>query len=731
MYHFIITVITCLILVGRLFGQWEILNAGIKGSLNDIDFVNEEIGWIACDESSLLKTEDGGQNWRFLSQVGSWNIHIIDFINDSIGWGAAADWTTDKSMILKTTDGGDSWQIQKEIPDRTNNWLNSVFVVDDSTVYVVVTNTNILKTSDGGVSWEDISPVSENRYFNSVCFVNSDTGFVAGSCSDGSGNSYALILKTEDGGKTWSVKISSDLGPICDLQFINYWTGFFLCDDGMLYKTEDAFNSWPKMALFESTEIYAYHANDASTIYAVTRSSYWNVDNSILKSTDGGYSFDMKFNINWDVNNIYFVNENIGFYFGGAPYGSTIFRTLDGGDHWKTELLSYPFHDICFIDRYHGIACGGLRMAHFHNGNIFITDDGGKSWEATLSEGEVLKCQLINNQVGFAFGFWGSLRPFPSNYKTVNGGISWMHAGPIYWCDWHFINEKIGWAVADSSVLKTVDGGDSWDLKWQSSGSLNSIQFIDSTTGWAVGENGLIVKYTEGNQWKDMAKITNLPLNDVFFIDKNNGFIAGGYLNGDEELQTILLKTTSGGETWEKIPDLQMLIHDIYYHDTQQGWIVGTNTSWQGVILETQDGGDHWTVQEDSLIGPLNALSYRDGYLWAAGDCGLVLRTTVDKTIGIKERLAVDDRQTCELKQNYPNPFNPGTTIEYALPKPAFVTLKVYDLLGKEIVILVEEHQTAGIHKFNWDATGLASGVYLYRLETEQFVHTKKLILMR
>ena len=228
-----------------------------------------------------------------------------------------------------------------------------------------------------------------------------------------------------------------------------------------------------------------------------------------------------------------------------------------------------------------------------------------------------------------------------------------------------------------------------------------------------------------------MAKITNLPLNDVFFIDKNNGFIAGGYLNGDEELQTILLKTTSGGETWEKIPDLQMLIHDIYYHDTQQGWIVGTNTSWQGVILETQDGGDHWTVQEDSLIGPLNALSYRDGYLWAAGDCGLVLRTTVDKTIGIKERLAVDDRQTCELKQNYPNPFNPGTTIEYALPKPAFVTLKVYDLLGKEIVILVEEHQTAGIHKFNWDATGLASGVYLYRLETEQFVHTKKLILMR
>jgi C1A family cysteine protease len=83
------------------------------------------------------------------------------------------------------------------------------------------------------------------------------------------------------------------------------------------------------------------------------------------------------------------------------------------------------------------------------------------------------------------------------------------------------------------------------------------------------------------------------------------------------------------------------------------------------------------------------------------------------------------------LQSNYPNPFNPSTTIEFALPKSAFVTLKVYNLLGEEVATLVAEQRSAGIHKLNWDARGLASGVYLYRMEAGDFVQVKKLILMR
>jgi hypothetical protein len=67
------------------------------------------------------------------------------------------------------------------------------------------------------------------------------------------------------------------------------------------------------------------------------------------------------------------------------------------------------------------------------------------------------------------------------------------------------------------------------------------------------------------------------------------------------------------------------------------------------------------------------------------------------------------------LTQNYPNPFNPGTTIEFALPKAAFVTFKIYNLPGEEVATLVAAQRSAGIHQLNWDASGFASGVYLYR----------------
>jgi hypothetical protein len=100
-----------------------------------------------------------------------------------------------------------------------------------------------------------------------------------------------------------------------------------------------------------------------------------------------------------------------------------------------------------------------------------------------------------------------------------------------------------------------------------------------------------------------------------------------------------------------------------------------------------------------------------------------------------------DKPRAYDLSQNYPNPFssgarsrtagNPTTTIEFALPKASLVTLKIYDLLGNEVATLVSEKLPTGKHQRVWEAKGLASGVYLYRLKAGEFVQTKKLILMR
>jgi hypothetical protein len=83
------------------------------------------------------------------------------------------------------------------------------------------------------------------------------------------------------------------------------------------------------------------------------------------------------------------------------------------------------------------------------------------------------------------------------------------------------------------------------------------------------------------------------------------------------------------------------------------------------------------------------------------------------------------------LQQNYPNPFNPSTMISFSIPSKGFVSLKVFDLLGREVVIIISEEMSAGNHTQQWNAKDLSSGVYFYRLQAGSFSETKKLVLLR
>ena len=83
------------------------------------------------------------------------------------------------------------------------------------------------------------------------------------------------------------------------------------------------------------------------------------------------------------------------------------------------------------------------------------------------------------------------------------------------------------------------------------------------------------------------------------------------------------------------------------------------------------------------------------------------------------------------LSQNYPNPFNPTTLIKYQIPVESFTTLKVYDVLGNEVATLVKDEKTAGNYEVEFNATGLASGIYLYKLKAGEFVDVKKMIVLK
>ena len=83
------------------------------------------------------------------------------------------------------------------------------------------------------------------------------------------------------------------------------------------------------------------------------------------------------------------------------------------------------------------------------------------------------------------------------------------------------------------------------------------------------------------------------------------------------------------------------------------------------------------------------------------------------------------------LSQNYPNPFNPSTEIKFAIPEAGNVTLVVYDALGNQITSLVNDYLSAGNYTATWNAKSYASGVYYYRIETNEFVQSKKMILLK
>jgi len=113
----------------------------------------------------------------------------------------------------------------------------------------------------------------------------------------------------------------------------------------------------------------------------------------------------------------------------------------------------------------------------------------------------------------------------------------------------------------------------------------------------------------------------------------------------------------------------------------------------------------------------------------APGGSGMAGVVIVQNPVSVNDEKLMADK--FELMQNFPNPFNPSTNIKFRISDHGFVTLKVFNILGDEVASLVNEEKSAGAYNINFDATGLSSGLYLYKLQSGSFVETKKMILIK
>jgi hypothetical protein len=151
-----------------------------------------------------------------------------------------------------------------------------------------------------------------------------------------------------------------------------------------------------------------------------------------------------------------------------------------------------------------------------------------------------------------------------------------------------------------------------------------------------------------------------------------------------------------------------------------------------GTILRTTDGGITWDFQLSGTRRELYGVNFTDSDNGTVvGSQGTILCTTNGGYTFVEEE-ELDERPTnYNLTQNYPNPFNPSTKIRYSVPHPSQVVIKVFDILGNVIEVLVNDEKVAGTYELTWYAENLPSGIYFYRLQAGSFIETKKMVLMK
>ncbi len=416
--------------------------------------------------------------------------------------------------------------------------------------------------------------------------------------------------------------------------------------------------------------------------------------------------------------------------------------------HASAQWVRQPFpsdevlYRVRFVDSSNGWVLGER--------NVYKTTDAGASWtrkDTVLNPGSTALFALSSAVAFFpestGIELWG-IR------KTTDGGATWrtVDSAPVLYNDIEFVSAQIGYAAGgiypyepstNSCVIrKTTDGGDTWSTVAALDAGIDfeAVSFIDPQRGWAISwRDGLVFHTTDGGvSWTFQDSVGKLPngqtrpMRDIEFTTADSGWAVGGIAG-----TSVIARTTNGGTTWTvKGQDPGNSLLEIAMANSRVGWIIGRYYTLP--VLRTTDGGETWIEQAPSPpvqnyeVVSISAINENLG--WFVCTKGIVYRTTNGGAVGVDENQVLLPEHA-QLEQNYPNPFNPSTRIRYELPRSSVVRLIVFDMLGREVAALVNELREAGIHEVSFDGSGLASGVYLYRLNAGSFTQTRKLILMK
>ncbi|OGU37221.1 MAG: hypothetical protein A2315_03975 [Ignavibacteria bacterium RIFOXYB2_FULL_35_12] len=277
-----------------------------------------------------------------------------------------------------------------------------------------------------------------------------------------------------------------------------------------------------------------------------------------------------------------------------------------------------------------------------------------------------------------------------------------------------------GYIVAGYTQLKGFFNADVWLVKLYSNGEIEWTKTFGSDLddiAYSVQETADAGYIITGSRYGDLWLIKTDMYGDTLWTKTFGGTSndAGHSVIETDEGDFLVCGYTFSFSASGDV-DLWLIKTDISGYTLWTKMYGGSGAEIGFSVIETFDGG-------------LTVCGFTSSY--GAGDKDVwLLHTDLNGTVGIEDKIS-GTANAYILEQNYPNPFNPTTTIQFSVPKQSFVTLRIYDILGKNIMKLVDDELQPGEYKINFDADNLSSGIYFYQLNSSEFVSVRKMMLIR
>lgn len=583
------------------------------------------------------------------------------------------------------------------------------------------TNGGVFKSTDNAQNWAAVTEIGgENN--GSAQVVNKliavDDTLFAGT-NDG-------IYRSDDAGDTWEVveleedikfEITQYINHIGGQLFATTKTGYY--SETYFYSSDDFGRTW--------TEVGEEHHDYGLQLYAFAI-----LDDVYFAVTQTGLLISMNFGEEWEPVSENISENNADFntlaVFGGYLYAGTdagLYRSNTNAASWEQLAVKrYLSVNALAAD-----ADNNMLYAEAE-GSIYRSADLGESWN------EFYKPSAGDNAVLVpAIKIWDDYLIAGSEnglYRAKTSGetAEWEKvladssgSAPVriftVWQDTLYTK-------VNKRLYQSGDYGSSWNLLSESLLSSSYMDRYGLLAGYdgylySANENGFLRSNDSGRTWESTGRLGNYVVLINDFIKSDGELLAAAEGTG-------IYVSTDNGSSWigsnYGMPGGNNSVSALIKH----------NDLLYADLYVSENNGLSWTMVQTGIenepVRAVTALQAHDDFLFAGtSELGVIKRSLNAEAVPITDE--PETVSSFELHQNYPNPFNPATTITFSIKEKAFVTLKVYDVTGREVAVLVSDNMPAGTYNRIWNAGRLASGIYFYKLTAGSFTQTRKLTLLK